>query len=113
MNAWTAYGLFVVFCAVAMCVVLWRSSPWNIRGEWMGLTIDDIRAQRAMLERGEAIREAKQRDADLAALRDQFAMAAMSALLASEASGSLTDDIRAEYAYKAADAMLRERQKVT
>jgi hypothetical protein len=79
----------------------------------MGMTIDDIRAQRAMLQRGEAIREAKQREADLAALRDKFAMAAMTGLLAAETSGSLTDDIRADYAYKAADAMLRERQKLT
>lgn len=110
-NVLTAHGLLVTACAVVMCVVLWRSSPWNIRGEWMGLTIDDIRAQRAMLERGEAIREAKQRDADLAALRDQFAMAAMSGLLAAETSGSLTDDIRADYAYKAADAMLARRDR--
>lgn len=94
-----------------MCVVLWRAYPWNITGEWMGLTIDDIRAQRAMLERGEAIRQERRRQADLAALRDQFAMAAMTGLLAAETSGSLTDDIRADYAYKAADAMLARRDR--
>jgi hypothetical protein len=111
MNVLTAHGLLVTFCAAAMCVALWRSSPWNIRGEWMGLTIEDIRAQRAMLERGEAIRDAKQREADRAALRDKFAMAAMTGLLAVETSGSLTDDIRADYAYKAADAMLARRNR--
>jgi hypothetical protein len=105
------YGLFVVFCSIAMCVVLWRASPWNIRGEWMGLTIDDIRAQRAMLERGEAIREAKQREADLAALRDQFAMAAMTGLLADPMESAKASDYVAAAAYEIADAMLACRSR--
>jgi hypothetical protein len=80
-----------------------------MRGEWMGLTIDDIRAQRAMLERGEAIREAQQREADLAALRDQFAAAALTGLLASMQKNVLAEDA-ASHAYEVADAMMAARE---
>jgi hypothetical protein len=111
MNVLTAHGLLVTFCAVVMCVVLWRASPWNIRGEWMGLTIDDIRAQRAMLQRGEAIRDAKRREADLAALRDQFAMAAMTGLLADPMESAKASDYVAAAAYEIADAMLACRNR--
>lgn len=107
MSALTYYGMFVVLCSVAMCVVLWRASPWNIRGEWMGLTIDDIRAQRAMLERGEQ----KRREQDLQALRDQFAVAALTGLLADPMESAKASEYVAAAAYEIADAMIRERQK--
>jgi hypothetical protein len=107
MNVLTAHGLLVTFCAAVMCVVLWRSSPWNIRGEWMGLTIDDIRAQRAMLERGET----KRREAGVEALRDQFAMAAMTGLLADPMESAKASDYVAAAAYEIADAMLAERNR--
>ncbi len=41
--------------------------------------------------------------------RDHFAAAALAGLLASETNGSVTDTLRAEWAYRAADAMLLER----
>lgn len=75
----------------------------------MGITTDDIRSQREMLERGEKLRDVADAAAEQKRLRDQFAAAALTGLLAAETSGSLTDDLRAEYAYKAADAMLRAR----
>jgi hypothetical protein len=75
----------------------------------MGLTTNDIIAHRAMLERGDE----KQRAADDAAIRDQFAAAALAGILTEDDANCM--DWRREQvcreAYNWADAMLAERQR--
>lgn len=75
----------------------------------MGTTLEDIRQQRELLERGQAIREAREAEAERRRLRDKFAAAALTGLLAAEKDGSLCNDVVAKYAYAAADAMMTAR----
>jgi hypothetical protein len=78
----------------------------------VGLTPDDIHAQRAMLQRGEKIRQAQEHHAEKARLRDTFAAAALTGLLDSDDVDALEwrrgNVCRVAYAW--ADAMLRERE---
>lgn len=71
--------------------------------------LEDLRQQRELLARGQAIRDANQRAAERSRLRDQFAAAALTGMLAAEKDGSLCNDVAAKYAYAAADAMLAAR----
>jgi hypothetical protein len=76
----------------------------------MGLTTNDIIAHRAMLERGDE----KQRAADAAALRDQFAAAALTGMLGGYDdvhAGDYYRELVCRAAYAWADAMLRERDR--
>ena len=76
----------------------------------MGITSKDIAAQRAMLERGEQKRKADWKQAERERLRDTFAAAALTGLLADD--GDRTEYAMPNFAaraYEWADAMLRER----
>lgn len=76
----------------------------------MGITSNDIAAQRAMIERGEEKRKAARQAEERKRLRDTFAAAALTGMLANE--DLLADDDKvAETAYGLADAMLRERAR--
>jgi hypothetical protein len=67
----------------------------------MGITLKDIHAQRAMIERGES-----------QSRRDRFACAAMAGLAATiPVNSAYHQDIIANQAYGLADAMLRERER--
>jgi hypothetical protein len=74
----------------------------------MGITSNDIAAQRAMIERGEEKRKADWKQAERERLRDTFAAAALTGMM-SRVSGKA--EAFAEAAYKLADAMLRERNR--
>jgi hypothetical protein len=69
--------------------------------------MNDIAAQLAMIETGEAIREQQHRER----LRDTFAAAALTGLVASNADLEDTMQGVCEDAYSWADAMLRERER--
>jgi len=76
----------------------------------MGITPKDIAAQRAMLERGEAIAAVKNHHAERVRLRDTFAAAALTGLLADD--GDRVEHAMPNFtarAYEWADAMIRER----
>ena len=76
----------------------------------MGITSSDIAAQRAMLERGEQKRKADWQQAERERLRDTFAAAALTGLLADD--GDRTEHAMPNFparAYEWADAMLRGR----
>jgi hypothetical protein len=75
----------------------------------MSITQKDIAAQRAMIARGEALAAAKNHHADRVRLRDEFAAAALTGLLARSIAPeqAMSQYIRIAAAY--ADAMLRER----
>lgn len=75
----------------------------------MGITPEDIQAQRELLERVERIREAQEQRAERARLRETFAAAALTGLLAKH--GLHGSDFVQERAYVVADAMLRERAR--
>jgi hypothetical protein len=78
----------------------------------MGITLNDIAAQRAMIERGEEKRKADWKLAERERVRDTFAAAALTGLLADD--GDRTDHAMPEFttrAYEWADAMLRERSR--
>jgi hypothetical protein len=75
----------------------------------MGITSNDIAAQRAMLERGEEKRKADWKLAERERLRDTLAAAALTGLLAGPGDKDFSMDYWARHAYGAADAMLRER----
>jgi hypothetical protein len=79
----------------------------------MGITPNDIAAQRAMLERGEEKRKADWKLAERERLRDTFAAAALTGLLAGPGDKDFSMDYWARHAYGAADAMLRDRERVT
>jgi len=79
----------------------------------MGITQNDIAAQRAMLERGKEKRKADWKQAERERLRDTFAAAALTGLLAGPGDKDFSMDYWARHAYGAADAMLRERERVT
>jgi len=72
----------------------------------MGITSNDIAAQRAMLQRGEEKRKADWKQAERERLRDTFAAAALPLCTRN---GRNAEQI-SESAYKLADAMLRERE---
>jgi len=78
----------------------------------MGITSNDIAAQRAMLERGEEKRKADWKLSERERLRDTFAAAALTGLLADD--GDRTEYAMPNFAaraYEWADAMLRERER--
>ena len=77
----------------------------------MGVTLDDIAAQRAMIERGEEIRKAARQAEERERLRDTFAAAALTGYAANPAWDDVAASIVAEQAYVDADAMLRERSR--
>jgi hypothetical protein len=77
----------------------------------MGITSNDIAAQRAMLERGEEKRKADWKQAERERLRDTFAAAALTGLLADQSLGELGDTTLATRAYELASAMIEERVK--
>jgi hypothetical protein len=79
----------------------------------MGINLSDIAAQRAMIERGEEKRKADWKLAERERLRDTFAAAALTGLLAGPGDKDFSADYWARHAYEAADAMLRERGRVT
>lgn len=78
----------------------------------MGITLRDIHEQREMLRRGEEIAQAAEQaaasEAERMRLRDQFAAAALTGLLASAPEEYSADGL-AEEAYAHADAMLAAR----
>jgi hypothetical protein len=74
-------------------------------GDIMGITLDDLNAQRAMLARGEEKRKAAKQAEERERLRDTFAAAALTGLLANGDYNPSTPLL----AYRMADAMLRER----
>jgi FAD/FMN-containing dehydrogenase len=76
----------------------------------MGITPNDIAAQRAMLERGEEKRKADWKQAERERLRDTFAAAALTGMM-SRVSGKAEEF--AEAAYKLADEMLIQRSPRT
>lgn len=74
----------------------------------MGITLDDLNAQRAMLKRGDEKRKAARQAKERERLRDTFAAAALTGLMSRVAGKA---ESFAEAAYKLADAMLRERAR--
>jgi hypothetical protein len=76
----------------------------------MGITPNDIAAQRAMLERGEQRRKADWKQAERERLRDTFAAAALTGLIASR-EWPIDSEEAAHHCYRVADAMLRERER--
>ena len=79
----------------------------------MGITSNDIAAQRAMLERGEEKRKADWKQAERERLRDTFAAAALTGLLSLNRPGpnqQFPTEL-CERAFRWADAMLREQDK--
>ena len=75
----------------------------------MGITLDDLNAQRAMLKRGEEKRKADWQQAERERLRDTFAAAALTGLLSNITRYQL--GVIAVQAYDIADEMLRERER--
>jgi len=82
---------------------------------WAKPTLDDIAAQRAMIERGEEKRKADWKLAERERLRDTFAAAALSGILTKDDAAQLEKmapwwpEWACSAAYRWADAMLRER----
>ena len=76
----------------------------------MGITSNDIAAQRAMIERGDEKRKADWKQAERERLRDTFAAAALTGWLASQQT-VISQKEMATRAYDYADAMLRERER--
>jgi hypothetical protein len=83
----------------------------------MGITSNDIAAQRAMLQRGEEKRKADWKQAERERLRDTFAAAALTGLMqftidaATPGAYVKSTAAIAANAYDIADAMLRERER--
>jgi hypothetical protein len=80
---------------------------------WAKPTLNDIAAQRAMLERGEEKRKADWKQAERERLRDTFAAAALTGLLSLNRPG-LNQQFPTELcerAFRWADAMLREQDR--
>jgi hypothetical protein len=75
----------------------------------MGITLDDLNAQRAMLKRGEEKRKAAKQAEERERLRDEFAAAALTGYNANPAWDDTDAVIVAEQCYADADAMLRVR----
>ena len=72
----------------------------------MGITLKDIAAQRAMLERGEEKRRAAKQAEERGRLRDTFAAAALTGIMASDDRGDAV-----ARSWKLSGAMLREREQ--
>jgi hypothetical protein len=78
----------------------------------MGITSNDIAAQRAMLERGEEKRKADWKLAERDRLRDTFAAAALTGFTTQLRYSSVFNlTLTAHQCYELADAMLRERER--
>ncbi len=77
----------------------------------MGITLNDIKAQRAMLARGEEIARVAKQAAERDRLRDTFAASALAGLVGSKADLEDTMQGVCETAYRWADQMLRERAR--
>ena len=77
---------------------------------WAKPTLDDIAAQRAMLERGEEKRRAAKQAEERERLRDTFAAAALTGLIASR-EWPIDSEEAAHYCYRISDEMLRERER--
>jgi hypothetical protein len=77
----------------------------------VGITSNDIAAQRAMIERGEEKRKAAKQAEERERLRDTFAAAALTGLVGSKADLEDTMQGVCDSAYRWADAMLRERAR--
>ena len=75
----------------------------------MGITLNDIKAQRAMLARGDEIARVARQAAERDRLRDEFAAAALSGIV--KDLGYHSPEDAASEAYALADAMLRERER--
>lgn len=86
--------------------VLFKTATRATGGDIMGITLDDLNAQRAMLARGEEKRKAAKQAEERERLRDTFAAAALTGLIAN---GDYSVDATPLLAYRMADAMLRER----
>jgi hypothetical protein len=78
----------------------------------MGITLDDLNAQRAMLARGEEKRKAAKQAEERERLRDTFAAAALTGLLADQSLSDLGDTTLATRAYELASAMTEERDRI-
>jgi hypothetical protein len=78
----------------------------------MGVTLEQLREQREMMQRAESVRQAQADHAERQRLRDQFATAALTGLLARPEFDDDPLDYRymCRAAYKWADAMMQERQ---
>jgi len=78
----------------------------------MGVTLEQIREQREMMQRAEGVLQAQADHAERQRLRDQFATAALAGLLARPEFDDDPPDYRymCKAAYKWADAMMQERQ---
>jgi hypothetical protein len=78
----------------------------------MGVTLEQLREQREMMQRAESICQAQADHAERQRLRDQFAAAALTGLLARPEFDDDPLDYRymCRAAYKWADAMMQERQ---
>jgi hypothetical protein len=79
----------------------------------MGITYNDIAAQRAMLARGEEKRKADWKQAERERLRDTFAAAALTGLLSDQSLGDLSDITLATRAFELASAMVEERDRIS
>jgi hypothetical protein len=76
----------------------------------MGITSNDIAAQRAMLQRGDEKRKAARQAKERELLRDTFAAAALTGFIRGMPSDSIFHrGLMAQQSYEVADAMLRER----
>lgn len=73
---------------------------------WPKVTQEDIDA----IRRAQRFDEIAKDKAERQRLRDQFAAAALTGMLAAEKDGSLCNDVAAKYAYAVADSMLAARE---
>jgi hypothetical protein len=77
----------------------------------MGITLKDINAQRALIERGEAIHASRKQQEERERLRDTFAAAALTGLLANPRHDEDNTEEICHWAWNWAEVMLREREK--
>jgi hypothetical protein len=77
----------------------------------MRVTIEQLREQPEMMRRAESVRQAQADHAERQRLRDQFAAAALTGLLASMQKNVLAEDAAA-HAYEVADAMMAARERL-
>ena len=75
----------------------------------MSVTLEQLREQREMMRRAESVRQAQADHAERQRLRDQFATAALTGLLASMQKNVLAEEV-ASHAYEVADAMMAQRE---
>ena len=77
----------------------------------MGVTAKDIQAQREMLDIGRELAEIRKEHAELVRLRDTFAAAALTGLLAAPTDKDRSMEYWARLAYESSDAMLLKRSR--